>query len=246
MSDRLKREVEANSYSDLWFAVFLESIRPDQSAREARFLMEQLPFPAFRTVLDVCCGEGRHTQLLAAAGYSVTGIDLNESALEKARARVEDGATVLKWDMRHLSDLPGPFDGVVNLWQSFGYFDDRTNADVLRQIGAILNPGGRLVLDIYHRGFWEEHQGIREFQRNGVEIREEKVMHGNRLLVELTYGGRVSEHFEWQLFTPQEISRLARGCGLTPLLACTNFDPEQAATEDSPRMQMVFERTAHD
>ena len=77
MSDRLKREVEANSYSDLWFAVFLESIRPDQSAREARFLMEQLPFPAFRTVLDVCCGEGRHTQLLAAAGYSVTGIDLS-------------------------------------------------------------------------------------------------------------------------------------------------------------------------
>jgi hypothetical protein len=31
-----------------------------------------------------------------------------------------------------------------------------------------------------------------------------------------------------------------------PLLTCTNFDREQAASADSPRMQVVFERTGDD
>jgi SAM-dependent methyltransferase len=246
MSDQLKGEVEANSYSALWFAVFLESIPPDQSAREARFLMEQLPFPAFKTVLDVCCGEGRHAQLMAGAGYSVTGIDLSESALQKARARVKGGAVLLRQDMRHLVDLSARYDAVLNLWQSFGQFDDQTNADILRQVRAILNPGGRFILDIYHRLFYEEHQGVREFERQGVQIREKTTLHGSRLVVELTYDGRASESFEWQLFTPQEISRLAGGCGLTALLTCTNFDSGQGASADSPRMQIVFERARDD
>jgi SAM-dependent methyltransferase len=246
MPDEPEREVVANSYSDLWFAVFLESIQPAQSALEARFLAQQLPLPTFRTVLDVCCGEGRHVELMAGAGYSVTGIDLNESALEKASARVKGGAILLKWDMRRLIDLSAHCDAVLNLWQSFGQFDEQTNADILRQVRAILNPGGRFILDIYHRLFFEEHQGIREFQRQGVEIREQTTMHGSRLSVKLTYDRRASECFEWQLFTPQEISELARRCGLMPLLTCTNFDREQAASADSPRMQVVFERAGDD
>ena len=246
MPDEPEREVVANSYSDVWFAVFLESIQPAQSALEARFLAQQLPLPTFRTVLDVCCGEGRHVELMAGAGYSVTGIDLSESALEKASARVKGGAILLKWDMRRLIDLSAHFDAVLNLWQSFGQFDEQTNADILRQVRAILNPGGRFILDIYHRLFFEEHQGIREFQRQGVEIREQTTMHGSRLSVKLTYDRRASECFEWQLFTPQEISELARRCGLMPLLTCTNFDREQAASADSPRMQVVFERTGDD
>ena len=246
MPDEPGRKAVANSYSDLWFAVFLESIQPAQSALEARFLAQQLPLPTFRTVLDVCCGEGRHVELMAGAGYSVTGIDLNESALEKASARVKGGAILLKWDMRRLIDLSAHCDAVLNLWQSFGQFDEQTNADILRQVRAILNPGGRFILDIYHRLFFEEHQGIREFQRQGVEIREQTTMHGSRLSVKLTYDRRASECFEWQLFTPQEISELARRCGLMPLLTCTNFDREQAASADSPRMQVVFERTGDD
>jgi len=246
MPDKPERDVAANSYSDLWFTVFLESIPPTQSALEARFLAQQLPLPAFRTVLDVCCGEGRHVQLMSGAGYSVTGIDLNDSALEKARTRVKGGAVLLKWDMRRLADLSTHCDAVLNLWQSFGQFDEQTNADILRQVRAILNPGGRFILDIYHRLFFDEHQGIREFKRHGVEIREETTMHGSRLSVELTYDRHASECFEWQLFTPQEISELARRCGLMPLLTCTNFDREQAASPDSPRMQVVFERTGDD
>ncbi len=246
MPDKLEHDVAVNSYSDLWFAVFPESIQPAQSALEASFLTQQLPLPAFKTVLDVCCGEGRHVQLMAGAGYSVTGIDLNNSALEKARARVTGDTVLLKWDMRHLVELPTHFGAVLNLWQSFGYFDEQTNADILRQVRAILNPGGRFILDIYHRGFWEAHQGIREFQRGGVEIREDRAMHGNRLLVKLTYDRSASECFEWQLFTPQEMSQLATGCGLMPLLTCTDFDRERAASAGSPRMQIVFERTGDD
>jgi SAM-dependent methyltransferase len=45
--------------------------------------------------------------------------------------------------------------------QGFGYFDDKTNANVLRQMAERLRPRGRLVLDFYHRGFFEGKDGER-------------------------------------------------------------------------------------
>jgi SAM-dependent methyltransferase len=39
------------------------------------------------------------------------------------------------------------FDGLVNWFTSFGYFDDETNRAVLRQFHDALRPGGRLALE---------------------------------------------------------------------------------------------------
>lgn len=45
---------------------------------------------------------------------------------------------------------------------------------MLKQISQKLTPGGRFVLDLYHRGFFERRQGPRQFERNGLTIAETK------------------------------------------------------------------------
>lgn len=232
-----------NKYSTAWLELFLEPIQPIQTEKEIAFLTYHLPNPPYKTILDVCCGQGRHSNSLAAKGYHITGIDLNQKALEKAE-RTSNGQTVYrKTDMRNLGELPGSFDAMVNLWQSFGYFDESTNRDILQQMSDKLNPMGRLVLDIYHRGFFEKHQGLRTFETSGLNITETKYMSDNRLMVKLDYDNIYEpDSFEWQLYTPDEIRELAQEMGLTCLIICTNFDEQQEATDNSPRMQIVFEK----
>lgn len=196
-------------------------------------------------MLDLCCGWGRHARLLAERGYQVTGVDLNAAALAEARRQSIGGVTYIEHDMRDLADLPGSYDAVISLWQSFDYFDEATNRAILRQINRKLSPRGRLILDLYHyhRGFFERHQGTRSLERDGLTIVETKLMHGNRLTVQLDHGAdRGADTFEWQLYTPDEIRDLAEACGLECRLICSGFDEGLAAAADHPRMQLVFEK----
>src|SRR5262245_43524364 len=154
-----------NRYSATWLELFLDKVDPAQSEREAAFVARWLPQPIYTTVLDLCCGLGRHSRSLAERGYHVTGIDLSEEALEAARRESADHISYCQRDMRDLDGMPEIFDAVVCLWQSFGYFDAATNANVLRQIGRKLKHGGHFVLDIYQRGFFASRQRVRHLER---------------------------------------------------------------------------------
>lgn len=233
------------NYSSTWYTTFLESIEPAQTAAEIAFLTRHLPRPDYEAVLDVCCGIGRHAHLLAEQGYHVTGIDVNEEALTIARARSAGKVEYHQLDMRHLETLPGTYDAILCLWQSFGYFDEATNQAILGQISQKLRPGGRFILDIYHRHFFEQHQGSRRLERFGVPYTETKQVQHGRLTVRLDYGPAAQgDQFEWQLYTPAEITATAGRFHLLPLLSCTSFDETRPPSADLPRMQLIFARSS--
>lgn len=233
----------ANEYSAEWFQRFLRPISPAQTEAEVDFLARRLPQPEYTRVLDIACGEGRHALVLVRRGYQVVGVDRDTDALAIARASAGSTANFVEQDMRGLERLPGTFDAAVVLWQSFGYFDDSTNRDILRQIRDRLAPRGRLILDVYHRGFFEQHQETRTLTGTAAPVIERKYMNGDRLIVELDYGaGATGDRFEWQLFTPDELSAVAAGIGFTCLLICSGFDEETPATPSVPRMQLVFQK----
>jgi SAM-dependent methyltransferase len=171
----------------------------------------------------------------------VVGVDLDWAALIQARQQTNGAASLVQLDMRHLAALTGPFDAVICLWQSFGYFDPPSNADVLNQISRLLRPDGRFILDIYHRFFFETRQGQLVTQRAGQNVTITNTLEGDRLIAQLDYAdGR--ELFNWQLFTPEELCALAASSGLRCRLACTLFDEAQAASPTQARMQLVFEK----
>lgn len=230
-----------NLYSREWFELFLQT-RP-YTQEEAAFIERNLPNPPYRRVLDLCCGEGRHTNILAEKGYEMVGVDLDAEALAIAARNSRGGTVYLEKDMRALYEVPGQFDAVLSLWQSFGYFDEATNRDILRQIGEKLVPGGRLILELYHRAYWVKNQGVRELERKRVKIRAENRLTGNRLRSSLIYGAELgADIFEWQLYSPEEIQALAQDYGLEMVLSCTECDEGKAVTPQKPMMQFVFEK----
>lgn len=235
---------ETNGYSTAWFALFLAEPDPRQTAREVAFLRRVLPRPDVSSVLDLCCGYGRHAAPLAIAGYRVLGIDRDPNVIARAQALHRNSNLAFRiHDMTALDTLPDTFDAVICMWQSFGFFDRATNASVLAQIGGHLRPGGRAVLDIYNRAFFEQRQGTRATQQRGETVVTTQQIEDDRLEVTLDYLERKERDvFAWQVFTPQSIAQLAQSHGLDTVLACSGFNEDEAPSRDIPRMQLVFEK----
>jgi SAM-dependent methyltransferase len=128
------------------------------------------------------------------------------------------------------------------MWQSFGFHDAGTNLRIVEQIAGKLRPGGRFVLDVYNRGFFEPRQASRTTTHQGVEITTTQALSGNRLTVELVYGnGGGSDVFDWQVFTPETLRSVVEPLGFRTATCCTGFDERQEPSADVPRMQLVFE-----
>ncbi|MGW0908416.1 class I SAM-dependent methyltransferase [Streptomyces sp. NPDC002853] len=136
-------------WSDFSETMFSERRRAETADIVARSPL--LAFPAGSRVLDLCCGPGLYLAPLARRGYTVTGVDLSAALLKRAEAACEDaGADVrlIRADMlTHVE--PDAYDVVLNVFTSFGYFDDpRDNFQVLRNAHDSLVPGGQLVIDV--------------------------------------------------------------------------------------------------
>ena len=103
------------------------------------------------SVLDLCCGPGRHAVVLAKRGCSVTGVDKSKFLLQKAEERVKvEGVRVefVQEDMRNFS-RSAAYDLVLNFFTSFGYFNDQEDdIKVLRNIYASLKPAGVCLLEM--------------------------------------------------------------------------------------------------
>jgi ubiquinone/menaquinone biosynthesis C-methylase UbiE len=116
---------------------------------DVRFILGHLP-PAGSAVIDLACGTGRITLPLAEVGYEVTGVDLHEGMLERAREKAaEQGLPVrfLQQDCRSL-DLSVSSPLIVMAGNSFQHF--LTNEDQDRMMESVrrhLEPGGRFIFD---------------------------------------------------------------------------------------------------
>jgi ubiquinone/menaquinone biosynthesis C-methylase UbiE len=90
---------------------------------------------------------------LARAGYRVTGVDRSAALLEEARRRAggERWPKLVRADYRQLPFPDASFDAAVNLFTSLGYLGEEEDTRVLSEIGRVLRPGGRLVIESMHR-----------------------------------------------------------------------------------------------
>lgn len=101
-------------------------------------------------VLDMGCGTGSMTELLAEAGYDMIGIDNAEEMLEIAmEKRAESGHDILYLlqDMREF-ELYGTVKAIVSICDSVNYITDEEDLEeVFRLVNNYLDPKGVFIFD---------------------------------------------------------------------------------------------------
>ena len=119
----------------MWDNTYLLTELPSEAEteEEVEFIRDVLELRRGAVVLDLCCGNGRHGQMLADQNVTVIGLDSSRFLLDEARKDIlstEYGIHFIEGDMRHIP-LKSSCDAVINLFSSFGFFGEEGNRQVL-------------------------------------------------------------------------------------------------------------------
>lgn len=193
-------------------------------------------------LLEIGCGTGAHAELFIEQGWRVTGVDLSEEMLSRARSRFEKlGAGIrrkarfLQGDARTLH-LGERFDAVVSLFHVMSYQAGQDDLEMaMATAKRHLEPGGIFVFD-----FWYgpsvltqlPEPRIRKVETPNAVVRRFATPHlkENENIVEVNYDFIVSDkaghaveelteiHRMRYLFLP-EIRQLAVACGFKTMKA---------------------------
>jgi len=109
-------------------------------------------------ILDVCCGTGHLTALVAARGFRVTGLDISREMIAFARANAP-AAEFIVADAANFR-LPGVYDAAVSTFDSLNHLLELAALQAaFRNIGAALRPGGLLAFDMLLEEAYRTHWG---------------------------------------------------------------------------------------
>lgn len=141
-----------NNWFEEWFNTHYYHLlyihRSDQEAQAfIHNIIEKHNWKSNSYILDLACGKGRHSNFLASQGMHVLGVDLSEENIKIAQKQAVSNCEFKVGDMRHIPHT-NTFDMVVNLFTSFGYFEEKDeNTQVLREVFKSLKPGGTFLFD---------------------------------------------------------------------------------------------------
>jgi len=133
---------------------------------ECDFIEQELSYNKTLRILDVGCGTGRHSIELTKRGYDMTGIDLSEAQLKKARQKAKDNNLEIEFLKHDARDLPfkNEFDAAIMLCEGgFPLMEtDEMNFEILRNVSETLKSQCKFIFTTLN-GLFPLHHSIEKF-----------------------------------------------------------------------------------
>jgi D-alanine-D-alanine ligase len=198
-------------------------------------------------ILDLCCGQGRHTLHLAKSYPHIKfhGHDQSSFLISLAKERAQEQkltsqTTFTVGDCRSIPYKDNTFDLVIVMGNSFGYFaTDDGDKKVLKEVLRVLAPGGRVVLDLTDGGYMRENFAERswEWVDDTIFVCRERQLSKDRLrlisreIVSSTDKGVIRDQFyQERLYSKSELEELLKDNGLEIALVDQKDAPEAIIT----------------
>lgn len=229
-----------------------------KTEQQVHFIEDKLALFPGASILDLCCGHGRHSILLAQRGYRVTGLDLSKQHLELARAAAADAGVEIEWvqaDMRRIpASMTGTFDAVVNMFTSFGFFgSDAEDQKVLEAVSHALKPGGRFLIDFINREWVIRRHQARDWKisSDGALLLQERAFdiasgqNTEELQVFGANGVKRSFRIPVRMYAATELLRMIRQAGMSESSMWGDFDGSPLSL-DSRRLIVLAKKPGRD
>jgi 2-polyprenyl-3-methyl-5-hydroxy-6-metoxy-1,4-benzoquinol methylase len=133
---------------------------------ECDFIENEIASDKSSTILDIGCGTGRHSIELTKRGYHVTGIDLSDSALQRAREKAAEQHLVIDFQKHDARQMPfaNEFDLAIMLCEgAFPLMEtDEMNFQILQSAANALKPSGKLIFTTLN-GLFPLFHSVKDF-----------------------------------------------------------------------------------
>lgn len=180
-------------------------------------------------VLDLCCGQGRHSLELSRRGFHhIEGMDRSHYLIQRAKSVAKREGLRVRFREGDARKLPYPadsFSAVLILGNSFGYFETvQDDLRVLKEVFRVLRPHGSLLIDIADGDYLRTNYQPRSWEwidRKMFVCRERSISEdGERLIsreviTHVEKGVIEDQFYAERLYTPEKIMELVRSAGFS-------------------------------
>ena len=238
--------------SENWFNTWFDSpyyhiLYKNRNEEEAQGFMDNithyLNMPENGTILDLACGKGRHSIYLNKLGYQVTGVDLSENSIAIANQSSNATLQFKTHDMRE--QLNENFDGVFNLFTSFGYFDTHEdNIKTLKAIKESINEYGFGVIDFFNTDYIIENLVAEETKEiDGITFNIKRTVENNKIIKEIRFSDNGETYFFTEkvaAFTLTDFEAMMEEAGIYLLEIFGDYKLRKFYKTQSERLIMIF------
>ena len=190
---------------------------------ECDFIEKEIAYNHATRILDIGCGTGRHSIELARRGYTVVGIDLSESQLNRAQEKAAEQKLPVVFQRQDARNLlfSAEFDLALMLCEgAFPLMEtDEMNFQILHSAAQALTPHGKLILTTLN-GLFPLVHSVTDFLNS--ETKEGNATYGqhsfdlmtfrdhNTTYVEDDLGNKKELHCNERYYVPSEITWLLK------------------------------------
>ncbi len=198
------------------------------TAGECDFIEKEIGHDKSVSILDIGCGTGRHAIELAKRGYRITGVDLSESQLARAREKAAKENLAVVFQKHDARDLPfkNEFDLAIMLCEGgFPLMEtDEMNYQILQSAARSLKPKGKLIFTTLN-GLFPLFHSVKDFL--AAASKEGNATYGNNTFDLMTFrdhnvtaieddsGNKKELQSNERYYVPPEITWLLKSLGFT-------------------------------
>lgn len=237
-------------YNEWFGSPYYHILYKNRDDEEAKFflsnLLKYLKIPEKAKLLDVACGNGRHSIFLNKLGFEVEGIDLSEHNIQMAKIHENEKLQFHIHDMRD-SLKRDYFDYAFNLFTSFGFFkSEEENQKCIHAISDSLKSGGVFTLDflnpyrVIHKLVKEEVKTI-----DDIEFHLKRHFDGENIIKEIKFNDDGKEYrFEERVKAIRRLSFLEffRNANFMLLQTFGDYELNDYKPETSERMIFIVKK----
>ena len=218
---------------------------------EVDFFSEVMNFKPENYILDLCCGQGRHSIELGGRGFeNIYGLDRSRYLIQKAKSTAKKNGIFCRFregDARKLPYNSDFFDSVMIVGNSFGYFESiNDDVQVLKEIYRVLKPWGKVLIDITDGSYlknnfqprsWEWlDQDLFVCRERSLSLDVQRLI-SREVITHVNKGVLVDQFYAERLYSNEQISELLKKVGFSDIKFHGTITPESQRDQDLGMME---------
>lgn len=247
----LERHLPTDWWRTLFNALYLKTDgdvveNPENTKRDIDMVIKYALLEPNDNILDLCCGQGRHSLELARRGFSnVVGIDRSRYLIRQAKKRSRQEKLKVDFhegDARKFRINNKNFHCVLMMGNSFGYFErESDDVAILKKVSQVLVPNGNLILDIVDGAWMGKNFESRSWEwidQNHFVCRERAMAKDGRRIITrevITHAekGIIADQFYAErLYTSEQITDLLYRLGFKTVKVYEHIESESTRNQD--------------